>query len=1467
MQEHKKWVIGSFAVLAIAMSALLVRFALRAGMQAGGMPSNTQAMQELASQKEIAAALKDPARREEAVRALREQKDVAAVDMLAALGHKNKDPEVRAAALTALGDIVEADDMRGVQVLTLGVRDEAPVVRMAAVRAMGQVATDTAYAAVADALKDMQIDVRRVAAEVLSVGEGSSATVAKLTAAFPEDQDVEMRRLMALALGRVKDEPARRCLLAALGRQGETEPSVRLAAVESLGAWKDEYGTEGLAVGMCDSDDAVRARARAFFVELGVSALTNLTAALQSGKVRGALHGVRGRAALDDMLDVLPTLKTPLIADPLIPILDIAVGAAESPAHPSIRDRAVAQLADIGEPAVGPLVAAVLKADTRFAMKAAGAQAFAGVGVAAVAPIRAYIESRKVLPSSEEARLWVATFERIGGGGAAEAITVAKSRDPEQVFRQYAAALPPVSTNRPPAPQLQEFSLVLHGGVYPGNPPNAYARRKDSLPFVKSRSVGDTEIAEYRPTHTCPVALDLVRLTNGWGRIMGHPSVFNQIVFGKIDRLTITDEAMEGELRLNMYRDPWLLGGYGEYAIALKRLDDGSYRGTFKGRYRDVPIEGIATCVEKPKRAPLRAGFRPVGPNEHPRMLFRTDDLPRLRSRLNTPFGRAAFRRMATSPNHVALGVLYQLTGDPAYATQAIPMVEREMADRDFGFMGLGQVWGGRFSNVALAYDLCYDAWPVEFRAKVNRYLVSGSYATATNMGKFSSCANTHPCSNYYSPIVGGGSMLALAYWMDPGSAPMPPWGARLLEPAMLRQRPSAGASVALLRSNEPLGQWLWSGPIYARVSADELVETSGGDSNDVLQEGRVLKIAGGEYPFHPPPPDVLQGGDIYPWLKTKEEKPGCACVGMALYTVLQNVRAGYYKVALPRQGSTHCSLGGVVLPHGAYLHLEAGLYPLLIGFTGDDSMVVPVGVRFRFVTDRRKEVDILIAADAAKAKGEQVAYELDLADHTTTGMDGWKINVLNRTLQQMVRSHRLLMGSGGFQSEGEGYHHTADTPIRYATACWNMFGQTLSPYPDVTDAVARYVAQCTLYPNPRAGTARIYAQSFNGGHDAGFTLPGFIALGFPCAPDEYKPAMLWVWNRLCGVDAADPESYVKLLGQGVGQAVHTFVNYPLDPATGKSAIEPRHPNESFPKTWQAVDKGLYVFRNRWRDAGDIVLQVYANQLMSKGHGQPDAGGIRVHGLGYDWTLTSPGKGGAFRWLQNVVVLPPDVGMNRAPGVVTSWQAETNGSGRVSIDMSLVYKGARGHDPVGTWPPDPIPPGEVRGRRAVAADYSGKCGAPALFAFVDRIEGGPERFWLWNPPGYGSVKAKDLRVETAANTFTMHQDKASLRAVFVTPDDTVVQSPGTIHVRDLKSKEAQAKRKKDRNYTPDPTPQAVPIAAKAKPEESFFVVMTLQEGPAPEVRIVSGAGLEAVIQVGGRQIRFDGENVLIGDAP
>lgn len=153
------------------------------------------------------------------------------MDLLAALGHKADDPEVRAAALAALGKLA---DLRGLQVMTIGVRDSDVTVRVAAVHALGNMTNDVAFAAIAGALADSDAGVRGAAAETLAAGRGSAVTTDALVQALNEEADVGVRRSVALALGKLEDERARRRLVAALA--GEPEAAVRLAALSSLDA-------------------------------------------------------------------------------------------------------------------------------------------------------------------------------------------------------------------------------------------------------------------------------------------------------------------------------------------------------------------------------------------------------------------------------------------------------------------------------------------------------------------------------------------------------------------------------------------------------------------------------------------------------------------------------------------------------------------------------------------------------------------------------------------------------------------------------------------------------------------------------------------------------------------------------------------------------------------------------------------------------------------------------------------------------------------------------------------------------------------------------------------------------------------------------------------------------------------------------------------------------------------------------
>ncbi|GDY13138.1 hypothetical protein LBMAG53_20160 [Planctomycetota bacterium] len=155
-------------------------------------------------------------------------------------------------------------------------------------------------------------------------------------------------------------------------------------------------------------------------------------------------------------------------------------------------------------------------------------------------------------------------------------------------------------------------------------------------------------------------------------------------------------------------------------------------------------------------------GFVKPAANEHPRLFFRAADLAKLKERAATPEGKRIIARLryqldggsgTTLPakrnplpagddpgellsepvgsvftlfHSAGYGMLWRLTGDKAaaeLASEAAMLVISGQSDRDARF-GLKAPAGGEYSGaavaaLALAYDLCHDAWDDATRQRV----------------------------------------------------------------------------------------------------------------------------------------------------------------------------------------------------------------------------------------------------------------------------------------------------------------------------------------------------------------------------------------------------------------------------------------------------------------------------------------------------------------------------------------------------------------------------------------------------------------------------------------------------------------------------------------------------------------------------------------------------------------------------
>ncbi len=291
---------------------------------------------------------------------------------------------------------------------------------------------------------------------------------------------------------------------------------------------------------------------------------------------------------------------------------------------------------------------------------------------------------------------------------------------------------------------------------------------------------------------------------------------------------TVTSARTEGgttvlDLDVIVHPDPWVDGGKAAYRLALERQGDrlvGTYEGTFRGK----PVAGRAggTVAETLWPSPVE-GWTPLARGEHPRLMVRKADLPRLRERAATETGKRIVERLkmllggaeafpedrstATQAygksNRVAIGgytvshgtgygMLYQLTGDKAYADLARRAVELSfegVRDRDNRYSwhqpGGKLRAGPSYAQIACAYDLCYDAWDPAFRRTVAKAIQDKVFKArlgAADLRKamkepsepglvFNTGGGQHsPHSNHYGAWNGGAGVAILAILGDEGT-------------------------------------------------------------------------------------------------------------------------------------------------------------------------------------------------------------------------------------------------------------------------------------------------------------------------------------------------------------------------------------------------------------------------------------------------------------------------------------------------------------------------------------------------------------------------------------------------------------------------------------------------------------------------------------------------------------------------
>lgn len=970
--------------------------------------------------------------------------------------------------------------------------------------------------------------------------------------------------------------------------------------------------------------------------------------------------------------------------------------------------------------------------------------------------------------------------------------------------------------------------------------------------------------------------LELAADQGQWRTAWGYGEMFNKAWHtGRVIESAVGDDRVRLKLEMKIEGDPWVPGGRANYTVDLRRAKDGklsgTYVGTFAGRFRHTELKGEASGELLPQRQRQAGNFVPVKPGEHPRILFRKSELAALNAKAASPFGKALVERLEKAKDHgVALGMLYQLTGDEAYAKAAMPVVNHMMkTGYRSGANSLPEPYGYNIARIAMTYDLCHDAWPEDYRKQITEHLTYMAERLLLRPNTISSKMNWDPGSNYQPGTRGGAALATLALWADTGPAPAKPRdtvGRRLelAAPAGLK----IGPGVSVVKAPANLSEhWLVLGPMPAEGKDEDVLAALGGRARALPDANTKIKRGNETFTFHKLPAAVLDRnkytGDS-PAINAKNLVGGVANTTCYLFGVVEVDAAKTFKCNLGTNAARMWLAGNEVQEHD-FITLAPGRYPLMIQLTF-------AGVPEKWIQVTLGEIERGDAEDELARRRQEHALALQDWERDTQswaasgGMDPHRRWLTEIGRRHMAKYYQYMMGDGGWQAEGEGYTlWSVPLALEYAHAHRRVFGQSASARPDVTHFAPRYLMQAVF---PAQG--RVLSQSW--GEGEGTLGARHYARVFSATDSAYQPAVLWAWNRVAGIkdqaaEEGDPE-IPAADAEDPMDAVFTLINYPLE-------LHPQHPEQVMDKTWAAPGRGGYIFRNGWKGEDDIVAQVFLKTMPPTGWSQPNAGSLRIRGLGHVWALKGNMPKSGERIFENVVLLPEDPVYGNGGAFPTSLVTRKDGSGAITMDMGLLYRSKKTVKVIkdgqereaeldtyqdNAWRPENLTDLGIKGLRAFAADYSDASGAPGLFVLVDTIEGGKSKVWTWQLPTTG--KGKDFKVaevDIAGNAFTLKQGDATLKATFIAPADVKIERiAGEKELRVVTSSTRMEWGVKKF------TLGAIQVTGADPNAGDFMVVMTLQRGEAPAVS-ATGTGLDAKVTVGRQTVRFDGQRIVFGE--
>lgn len=241
--------------------------------------------------------------------------------------------------------------------------------------------------------------------------------------------------------------------------------------------------------------------------------------------------------------------------------------------------------------------------------------------------------------------------------------------------------------------------------------------------------------------------------------------------FAKVVSSKVEGDAISLKLDLDIRTDWRYRGGKGQVTIALKR-DGQTLTGTYQGTYRGKAVSGPCTGQIP---SPI-AGVLPAQGGEHPRLLLREHQINALKAAAKTPQGQAIVAKLEEflsrpaedDPGGHAAGhaMLYCLGGQQRRA-EAAKTVVKHILDHAAA-EGKFQETAAHFTGVAIAYDLCFEAWDQPFRWTVARALQKTADKLLDFGERESSGYTEDPSSAWQGNVRSAAGICALSVLNDP---------------------------------------------------------------------------------------------------------------------------------------------------------------------------------------------------------------------------------------------------------------------------------------------------------------------------------------------------------------------------------------------------------------------------------------------------------------------------------------------------------------------------------------------------------------------------------------------------------------------------------------------------------------------------------------------------------------------------